>query len=449
MAWLLVAAAGASLAGAETPGAPCDRSPLAVTNAALWNEGSPQKGREILIENGLIAAIGPAGGVTRPAGSRVLDARGAWLLPGLIDSHVHFGRAGIVPPELLPQPNPGAWGTTTGRQTLASGVTTVRVHLSDFEKGPAWARAAEDDCNPSPRIELGGNGLMGGGALDAPMLPGVKGAEEARKKVAANARAGARWLPLHEVQRFTPEELAAIAEEARRLRLRVMAGGESVEEALAGLDAGARSLEYIDKSSARSYPDALIEALRRNGTFPVVPIGFYSRYVTYRKDPGKTQDPVHFRFETPAVATALAAYAKERFEKPPADEQSMVDNFAAYREKFRQLRTAGLLVVVGSDSGSQGQFHADAIWWELRSWRDNGASVADLLTAATRRPASMLGLSDRGAIRVGARGDFVLYDRDLWKGELDLTGVRAVGKGGVLFVREGRWVGPVWRTTGA
>ena len=437
-------AAGSPGAAAQTPW-PCDRSALTITNATLWNEGSPLRGREVVVENGRISAIGSAGRVRRPSGSRVLDARGAWLLPGLIDSHVHFGRAGNVPMELLPQPYPGAWGTT-GRQTLASGVTTVRVHLSDFEKGPAWARAAEDDCNPSPRSRLGGQGLMAGKPLDAAMLPGVGGVEDAREKVRANARAGARWLPIHETQQFTPEVRAAITDESGRLGLRLMAGGESFEEGLAGLDAGARSIEYIDHSSAASYPESWIDRVRRSGAYLMIPIGFHSRYVVYRRSQARIEDPALdalYRFETSAIRAALAQSTRRRFAEPPPDEQGLVDNFPAFRSKFHQLRTAGLPLVVGSDSGSQGQFHADAVWWELRAWRDDGASIGEILTAATVRPAALLSLADRGAIRVGARGDFVLYDRDLEKDELDLAGVRAVAKGGVLFVRDGRWIGPL------
>jgi imidazolonepropionase-like amidohydrolase len=142
------------------------------------------------------------------------------------------------------------------------------------------------------------------------------------------------------------------------------------------------------------------------------------------------------------VAQALYDATLERFRRPPAREQDLVDGFPALRSKFRQLLAAGVKLVVGSDAGSQGHFHADAIWWELRSWRENGASPRQILTAATARPARMLELRDRGDLAVGKRGDFLIYDGDLARGELELERVRAVGKGGVLFVDRGEWVGP-------
>ena len=173
--------------------------------------------------------------------------------------------------------------------------------------------------------------------------------------------------------------------------------------------------------------------------------GFFTRYNAYRANPRLIDRDawVARRFEQPTVADALITATRERFLNPPSSEQDLVDNFAAHRAKFRQLLNSGINLVVGSDSGSQGHFQGDAIWWELRAWRDNGASPGEIVKAATLRPAQMLKLDDdRGAIRIGARGDVLLYDGALEKGEFDLRGVKLIAKGGVVYVRNGRWVGP-------
>ena len=49
----------------------------------------------ILIADGRISAVGPADSVAIPAGATVVDARGKWIVPGLIDAHVHFFQSGI------------------------------------------------------------------------------------------------------------------------------------------------------------------------------------------------------------------------------------------------------------------------------------------------------------------------------------------------------------------
>lgn len=421
----------------------CDRSPLVMTNARLWGAPSPTR-MEIVVAEGKIVAVGESGHLKRPAGSRIIDAHRAWLLPGLIDSHVHFGRVAAVSPELLPKPYPGAWGTT-GRQTLASGVTTAKIHYADLEKAPRWARESQDDCNPAPRLVLGASGLLGGPPSEGSWLPQVSGPEDARRKVRENAAVHAQWLELADTHKFSHAELAAIVEEARRSNIRLMADGASFEETEAALNAGATALDHFDVSSARRFPAALLTRMRGRGIYVVAPIGFFTRYNAYRTNPRLIDRDawVARRFEQPFVADALIEATRERFVHPPATEQALVDNFAAHRAKFRQLLASGVRLVVGSDSGSQGHFQGDAVWWELRAWRDNGGKPDQIIKAATTTPARMLHLGDRGAIRVGARGDVLLYDGDLRKGEFDLHRVRSVAKGGILYVRDGRWIGPM------
>ena len=51
---------------------------------------APRAGTRIVIRNGRIQAIGPASQVSRPASAQVIDATGKFIIPGLIDSHVHY-----------------------------------------------------------------------------------------------------------------------------------------------------------------------------------------------------------------------------------------------------------------------------------------------------------------------------------------------------------------------
>jgi len=111
--------------------------------------------------------------------------------------------------------------------------------------------------------------------------------------------------------------------------------------------------------------------------------------------------------------------------------------------KFAQLLATGAPIATGTDVGSAGHFHAGAIWWELEAWRAFGARPRDALVAATVTAANVLRDQRAGKLEVGAHADFVLYSGDVEKGTFELERVRAVAKGGVLFVRDGKWVGPV------
>ena len=99
-------------------------------------------------------------------------------------------------------------------------------------------------------------------------------------------------------------------------------------------------------------------------------------------------------------------------------------------------------MVVGSDSGSLGHFHHDAIWTEMSAWRSFGVSSADTIAGATSAPAKMLERNDIGSLDVGARSDIVLFASDLEDIGFDRESVNAVIKGGVIFVADGEWRGP-------
>lgn len=420
----------------------CERGPLVIANATLWAPGGGVAGQEILVVDGKIAAIGAAGSVRRPESVRVLDAGGATLLPGLIDSHAHLDAwPGPVPKELMPQDRAFA---TAGRQTLLSGVTTVRIHLSGLEEGPAFKRQADDDCFPSPRIALGGPGLFGGQPdLAARLAWGVKNADDARAKTRQIRSAGAQWLALHAADRFSAAELSAIIEEARKVGLRLMASGDRFEEIRVVVDAGVTSLEYLDRSTAGRYPDDLVKRLAERGEalYVVPPIGYYHRFMALRKNPGGVSDSRYRLFMPDPIAGSLLAGLEQQL-RQETPTNPIETSFATLDTKFRQLREAGLHLVLGSDSGSPGQFHIDAIWHEMRAWRDLGVLPAEVLQAATSKPARMLGDSSIGVLAVGASADLVLYRGNLAAGDFDGRNVWAVVKGGVVFVQEGKWVGP-------
>ncbi len=110
------------------------------------------------------------------------------------------------------------------------------------------------------------------------------------------------------------------------------------------------------------------------------------------------------------------------------------------RGKFQQLRQLGLPMAIGTDAGSPLHFQAGAIWWELEAWRTLGASHREALMAATEHGARVLRAGDIGRLAPGSRADFVLYQGNVEHGPFDMTRVLAVGKGGVVFVDDGKWV---------
>jgi imidazolonepropionase-like amidohydrolase len=120
---LLVLVAPAAVAVAQT----CDSSPLVVRNVRVWTPEGPLAARDVVVERGRVTSVEPAG-PERP-GYRVLDGSGHTLLPGLVDSHLHFSVPGG-----LPGPGRSDTLTITARQLLYSGVP---YRATQYRRNPA------------------------------------------------------------------------------------------------------------------------------------------------------------------------------------------------------------------------------------------------------------------------------------------------------------------------
>ena len=418
----------------------CDQSPLLVRNARVWSPAGIRAPRDIWIQDGVIRRIEPPG-QSRGRGMRTIDAEGTTVLPGLVDAHVHL--------DTLPGPLPATVAMSreqmisiAARQTLMSGVTAARMHLADQTSGPTLAREAGSPCFAGPSLTMGGPGLMGGApTVSSRLMRGVSDPDHGRRLVRDAARLGFRWLALHDSHRFEPETLRAIVDEARRGKIRLMMSADSFSDIETALQHGADSLEYLDRTTASAYPVALLKALteRRQRVVLVAPIGYYTRFRTYRDSPSAVNQPEHVQFYPPDIAERFLRALQHEFET--GVENDIDRSYGTLASKFGQLRATGALMAIGSDSGSPGQFHIDAIWHEMRAWRALGVSAADIVMAATTTSASLTE-GTTATLTAGDRADLILYRGDVLDGSFDRARVRTVVKRGIVFVNEYRWVGP-------
>jgi len=150
--------------------------------------------------------------------------------------------------------------------------------------------------------------------------------------------------------------------------------------------------------------------------------------------------PTNFEFLNPIEHAFVLAKAQQALK-----EDGFVVNsrrtYANLEAQFRRLLALGVPIAAGTDVGSAAHFHTGAIWWELNAWTAFGAKPRTALTAATATAANVLRDARAGSLKEGSYADFVLYAGDVEKGRFELGRVRAVAKAGVLFVRDGKWVG--------
>ena len=243
LAFLIVSELGAQRAIVPS------QEPLALTNASVVDvrNGNVTRGATVLMRGGRIESIDPPSAGALPADVRSLDLRGRYVVPGLIDAHVHIG------------------GIAQMRAALESGVTTARsagvshyvdVGLRDlvrkgFLAGPDMI-AAGYHVRPSIAGEI---------FIDFPDLGdiwsrGELGVDGMRRAIRANLSRGVDWIKTLATERagtpdtdprqqvYSQEELRIIVVEAGAKNIPVMAHAHGAEGADAAVRAGVRSIEH-------------------------------------------------------------------------------------------------------------------------------------------------------------------------------------------------------------
>lgn len=352
----------------------------------------PASGRVELERSILIGAHGrivgvEAGYVTR-ADARTVDLKTMFVLPGLIDSHVHLTNDEVGPQEFvdgvtLTDADTALRAAGNARTTLLAGFTTVADLGASNDAIFALRRAVEDGRVPGPRIVASGAQITpDGGHGDAhgysPRVMEVlrsdtscAGADACRRIVRRQIQAGADVIKVTATggvlsdtsaglaQQLSDQELRAIVEAAHALGRRVTAHAHGADGINAALRAGVDSIEhgsYLDEQSIRLF--------RRTGAhlIPTVMAGVH----------------VEEAAERGGVLTPTQAAKARR-------------NGTAMRATIRRAREAGVRVALGSDAGV---FPHGQNWRELDLLVEAGYTPLETIRLATSTAAEHLGIAD-------------------------------------------------------
>jgi imidazolonepropionase-like amidohydrolase len=416
-ALLILLLAGLALAA---PAAPPPPAPLLLTGARVLDPSGDRllDGRDVLIENGRIAAIGAAGTLQAPAGTQKIDLAGLTLIPGLIEMHSHL----LLHPydetpwddQVLKEPLElrTIRAVTAARATLEAGFTTVRDLGTE---GAGFADVSLRDAIaqgmiPGPRVfaatrALVATGCYGPSGFD-PRWEVPKGAQEVtgpvemRKAVREQIAAGADWIKVYADYRrrpgittptFTEEEMAAAVDEARSAGLPVAAHAYTEEGIRRAVLAGVRTIEH-----GTYVTDELLALMKRKGV-ALIP--------------------------TLAASEAVSRYAGW---KPGAPEPQRIKET---REMFTRALKSGVTIANGSDVGV---FAHGKNARELELMVAYGMTPGQALKAATITAAAVLGREkDLGRIAPGYLADLVAVKGD------PLAEISAIERP-VVVVKEGR-----------
>ena len=404
--------------------------------------GSPPRGPvSIVISDDTITSI--RGSAPKPqAGEYRIDAKGMTALPGFIDAHTHIGNPyeGVVGPVTPPEYVFKLW--------LAHGITTVREAGSVM--GLGWtvehAKRSEDNRIAAPSIVpyamFPGQGL---GELD------ITSAEGAREWVRAVKKRGAKGIKL---RGGTREALAAIYDEAQKLGLGTMSHHDQngvyhmnvLDSARLGLDSmehwyGLPEAMFTDRTiqdypADYNYADEqwrFSEAGRlwlqsaapdsevwRNTITELVELDFtlvptLTIYEANRDVMRSRLAEWHDDYTLPALMNFFEPdprlHGSYHFDWTTGDEVAWRKNFQRWMEFVNDYKNAGGRVAAGSDAGFIYKVFGFDYIRELEMLQEAGFHPLEVIQAATRNGAEVLGMEDEiGAISVGRKADIVLVE---------------------------------------
>jgi imidazolonepropionase-like amidohydrolase len=336
----------------------------------------------VVIRGGRIESVSASTAVAGPAGAdvTVIDLQNRWVVPGLIDAHVHLR------------------DLASARAALARGVTTVRslgvdhfadVGIRELHRAGAW---------DVPDVLASGyhvrQRLSDAFFLDFPqqrsLMTGVSGAAGVRAVVRAMVERRADLIKVMVTQRagvtdtdfrarvLSDDEVAAAVEEATNANVPVAAHAHTDEAARAAVRAGVRTIEHGTLVGAET-----LALMRERGTCWAPTLTFW----VDMREPGGEYDHV-----------TLAARAQEML--------------PAARTAVAQAAKGGVRIIAGSDMRYDGS-SVLRVAHEIAELARSGLSPMEALQSATSISAACLGLRERtGALKPGLEADVIVLDRD-------------------------------------
>ncbi|MBB6449963.1 imidazolonepropionase-like amidohydrolase [Geomicrobium halophilum] len=367
---------------------------------------NPMKEAAVLIKDEKIEQVGSTDNITIPEGTTVVDATGKYILPGLIDTHVHMAMElrNVQDAILTPFSYRFYESVSFLKRTLQTGITSVRdAGFSDI----GMKKAVENGLVEGPRMQVSINPLTTTGGhgdhwnhsgVDTSLqsYPGMPdgncdGKEEVRKTVRKMLRAGAEVIKVHatggvssptdhpEFTQFSREELEVMVEEANfRKGIKVMAHAQGAEGIKNAIRAGIYSIEhgiYID--------DEAIELMLEHNTF-LVPTLLAPLSV----------------LEAAEHSNTMAPYAIEKSKEV----------IEAHKESIARAYKSGVKIAMGTDAGVMP--HGTNLR-ELGLMCDLGMSAMESLVATTKTAAECLGWDEElGTVEAGKFADLIIADTD-------------------------------------
>jgi len=438
------------------PGTPPPPRALAGATLVDGTGAPPIPNARVLIRGGKIECAGKDCEI--PEGVTVLDVKGHWITPGLVDAHVHFSQTGWADgrPDSLDVRDRYPYEKVVAdlkqnpqrvfRSQLCSGVTAV------FDVGGyPWtiALAEKTQSARAPHVAAAGPLLS---TIDFWLnLPGekqflyLKDPEAAREGVRYLAAQGADavkvWYivrPERGVEESAPSVLAA-GEETRRLKLPLIVHATGLAEAKVALRAGAHLL--VHSVGDQPVDEEFIALAKKNGTVYCPTLTVFTGYLQMSEAVSSRRPPA---VDDPNGCVDGATLSKVAETSKLTAPEGLEARIGARKERaartnsvgkanLKRLAEAGVTVAMGTDAGNPLTLHGPSVYAEMEAMQAAGLSPMQVLVASTRGGSLAMGREKEiGTIEKGKVADLLVLAGDPTAEVSNFRRLRYVVRGGVV-----------------
>lgn len=420
------------------------------------NGGPPVADAVVVLSGDRIVAAGSGAQVTPPDGARRIDGRGKWLIPGLIDTHIHFFQsAGLYTrPDIIDLTGTVSYREETEalrrkipetfRRYLAAGITAVVD-----QGGPFWNFAVRElaaATTTAPRVAVAGPlvATVARPQLDLgdPPIIRAESPDHARKLVKEQLKLKPDLVKIWYIlpESGDPAEnlpvVAATIDEAHRGGVRVAVHAMQLATARAAIGAGADILVHsIDDAPV---PADFAAELARKGV-PLIPTLVV--YEGYAEVLGGQPDLTRIERELgdPAAVASWAQIPPPATPEEAAARTARVERMAGRKAtilaNLKLLHDAGVTICAGTDAGNVGTLHGPSLHREFELMVEAGLTPHEVLVTATRNAAMLFSrVPSFGTIEAGKLADMVVLDGDPLADIANLQRIHAVVRGGEFLL---------------
>ena len=465
--WLLVAVLALASACGGADGEATSDSERVVTyfegGTVILGDGSdPIENAALVVDDGIITAVGPMSEVAHPPGAERYDFTGHTILPFLHNTHGHLG---YVESTSFTSENYSResvledldryvyWGVGTVA-SLGLDTGDIAFQIRDEQRTGPLATA---------RLLTAGRGITARNGFPTADIAGVAGVpyevaseEEARATVrelvardvdfikiwvddnrrATNQvfRAGNLVYDYSSSPKLSPALYAAIIDEAHMNGTRVVAHVRYLADAKGLVEAGIDGLVHSIRDN--TVDDALIQAMLANDVYYVPTLANHQAQFVFADSPSWLGEPTMRETVAPEVIARLSGstYVTQK-------RQDL--NLAMYRREFdmakRNLKTlydAGVRIALGSDSGGEYfRFTGYFEHRELELMAEAGIPPAEVIRIGTQVSADLLGVADSGTLEPGKRGDFIVVAGEPYQNVAETRDIAEVFMAGTRLER--------------